>query len=457
MQFQDLPELLTTPYDETLILVGSEGELYQTENLFNEVNDLEIVRLVLSKVTPSQQLDNHVADQSIHTKIADTLVSPNTTWSSARISTAITGSSPWFNLDSVPEGTVNRYFTEERAKEIVAATTQGVPVLDHRAIATQIVSVLLGFNNSTFRYRRSSIPDYLPSISVLVDGAAATVNFFDVKPGVRNLQFNPPPSGGEMWVCDELVHVVTISSNGSQQITPKLTLDAFIDGTVNKFWNTINFANSPLVQSINNHLSGDTFKSVHARINDNSTGSFDTTWSSNKIINYVSSEIAKNRTAVAASAKTVLIGHETALSGQSASGYQWETATAGTIHTHYITRNPNNQIYNSGNGTYIYSEFSLSDGTWMVYWEADITLKTGVFASVTNPSSYIALSTTPRVAVLTTPGIITVSGYNVSYRLVSKFSTTTPYNSSFQNNWLQPQSVAGVNELYAIVHIERVR
>ena len=87
-----------------------------------------------------------------------------------------------------------------------------------------------------------------------------------------------------------------------------------------------------------------------------------------------------------------------------------------------------------------------------------MTLRTGLFANVTSPSSYIALSTTPRVAVLTTPGSITNStSSGVSYRLMSKFSTTTPFNSSFQNTWLQPQSIAGVNELYATIHIERVR
>lgn len=459
MLFEDLPELTTTPIDESLILVGSEGELYQTGNLFEGVNDAEIVRLVLSKLTPNQQLNNHIADRALHKPIADTTVSVNSTWSSERINTAVSGSNPWFNLDAVPEGLTNRYYTEERAREVVAATTQGVPILDHRAIATQIVSVLLGFNSSTFRYRRANISDSTPVISVSVDGGPSTANFFDVTPGIRNLVFTPSNViSGESWVCDELVHSVVISGNGSRQITPKLTLDSFVDGTVNKLWNTVNFANSPLVQLINNHLTGATFRDVHARINDSSNGANDTTWSSNKIINYVSSEIARNRTAIGANAKAVMVGHEVAASGQNTSGYTWDTLIVGSVHTHHISRVPTSSAYNSGSGGSIGTNLVIPPGTWMVYWEADMTLRAGLFAAVTGQSSYISLATTPRTPVLTAPGVITVTGgSSVNYRLVSRFSTTTPYNSSFQNTWLQPQSVAGVNELYATVHIERVR
>lgn len=456
MYFKDLPELTATPIDETLILVGNEGALYQTDNLFDEVNDLEMVRLVLSKLTPSQQLDNHLVDRSIHTRVADTTVSPNTTWSSSRINTAIEGSNPWFNLDGVPEGTVNRYYSDERAREVVAATTQGVPILDHRAIATQLVSVLMGFNTSTFRYRRVTTSETSSNISITVDGGAPTVNFFDVTPGIRNIQMTP--ATGESWVCEELAHSIYINANGPRQVTPRLTLDSFLDGTINKFWNTANFANSPLVQSINNHLNGATFREVHARINDSNNGAADTTWSSNKIINYVSSEIARNRAAIGANAKSVMVSHEVAASGQNASGYTWESALSGSIHTHYITRVPSNSAYNSGFGGSIASNISLPPGTWMVYWDADMTLRAGLFASVTGQASYIALASTPRVAALSIPGVITVTGTNaVSYRLMSRFSTTTPFSTTFQNSWLQPQSVAGVQELYATVHIERVR
>src|SRR4028119_2373116 len=518
MLFEDLPELTTTPVDESLIMVGSEGEIYQTGNLFEEVNDAEMVRLVLSKVTPNQQLNNHIADPSLHKPIADTTVSVNSTWSSERINTAIIGSNPWFNLDAIPEGATNRYYTEERAREVVAATTQGIPILDHRAIATQIVSVdrksgsagmprstlfpyttlfrsatnryyteerarevvaattqgipildhraiatqivsvLLGFNSNTFRYHRANISDSTPVISVSVDGGTSTANFFDVIPGVRNIQLTPANALGETWICDELVHSVVISSNGSRQVTPKLTLDSFVDGTVNKLWNTVSYANSPLVQSINNHLTGATFRDVHARINDASNGANDTTWSSNKIINFVSSEIARNRTAIGANAKAVIIGHEVAASGQNATGYTWDTATVGSTHTHHISRVPTSSAYNSGSGGSISSNLVIPPGTWMVYWEADMTLRSGLFASVTGQTSYIALATTPRTPVLTAPGVITVTGSSsVNYRLVSRFNTTTPYNASFQSTWLQPQSVAGVGELYATVHIERVR
>src|SRR4028119_885120 len=458
MLFEDLPELTTTPVDESLIMVGSEGEIYQTGNLFEEVNDAEMVRLVLSKVTPNQQLNNHIADPSLHKPIADTTVSVNSTWSSERINTAIIGSNPWFNLDAIPEGATNRYYTEERAREVVAATTQGIPILDHRAIATQIVSVLLGFNSNTFRYHRANISDSTPVISVSVDGGTSTANFFDVIPGVRNIQLTPANALGETWICDELVHSVVISSNGSRQVTPKLTLDSFVDGTVNKLWNTVSYANSPLVQSINNHLTGATFRDVHACINDASNGANDTTWSSNKIINFVSSEIARNRTAIGANAKAVIIGHEVAASGQNATGYTWDTATVGSTHTHHISRVPTSSAYNSGSGGSISSNLVIPPGTWMVYWEADMTLRSGLFASVTGQTSYIALATTPRTPVLTAPGVITVTGSSsVNYRLVSRFNTTTPYNASFQSTWLQPQSVAGVGELYATVHIERVR
>src|SRR4028119_309167 len=458
MLFEDLPELTTTPVDESLIMVGSEGEIYQTGNLFEEVNDAEMVRLVLSKVTPNQQLNNHIADPSLHKPIADTTVSVNSTWSSERINTAIIGSNPWFNLDAIPEGATNRYYTEERAREVVAATTQGIPILDHRAIATQIVSVLLGFNSNTFRYHRANISDSTPVISVSVDGGTSTANFFDVIPGVRNIQLTPANALGETWICDELVHSVVISSNGSRQVTPKLTLDSFVDGTVNKLWNTVSYANSPLVQSINNHLTGATFRDVHARINDASNGANDTTWSSNKIINFVSSEIARNRTAIGANAKAVIIGHEVAASGQNATGYTWDTATVGSTHTYHISRVPTSSAYNSGSGGSISSNLVIPPGTWMVYWEADMTLRSGLFASVTGQTSYIALATTPRTPVLTAPGVITVTGSSsVNYRLVSRFNTTTPYNASFQSTWLQPQSVAGVGELYATVHIERVR
>lgn len=465
MLFQELPDLGTSPYDNTQILVGSGAQLKRTGNLFDEVLDQEMIRLVLSKLSPNDLLNQHISDKTIHTRQDDTTVSPNTTWSSARVNSAISASNPWFNLDNIPEGATNKFFTDDRGRALIAATTQGIPVTDHRAIAAQIVSVLLNFNTTAFRYRRLVInPTAVPIIGVSVDGGPVTNNYFDVTPGVRNIALSGAgynnAGAGETWICDELAHSISLN-NGSQQITPRLTLDAFADGAVNRFWNTSNFANSTLVHNINQHVntSGTVFNAYHARINDSaSTGSNDATWSSNKIINYVSSELARNRQLASANTKSVMVAHETAFSGQNASGYSWDTAISGTIHTHHITRNPSSNAYNNASGGFISSTITLPPGTWLIYWEADMTLRSGLFTAVTSPSSYIALSTTPRVAVLTVPGSITNSTTGgVAYRLMSKFSTTTPYNSSFQNTWLQPQSIAGVNELYATVHIERVR
>lgn len=457
MLFQDLPELGATPADQTQILVGDNGALSRTDNLFDQMGDAEMVRLVLAKIAPSDTLNQHINDRTIHSQIADTTVSPNSTWSSARVDSAIAGSNPWFNLDSVPEGTTNLYYTPERAKAVIAATTQGVPVIDHKAIATQLVSVLMGFNSTTFRYNRSNTPAG-SNVTVTVDGGPATTNYFEVTPGVRNLQFT---GGGlyEAWVCDELAHSVTFTQSGSTVVTPRLTLDSFQDGTVNKFWNSSTFGGSALAQSIAQHLTNPTFAEVHARINDNAgQGTSDATWSSNKIINFISSEIAKNRVAVAVNAKAIYVGHETAASGQNASGYTWETLTSGATFTHYVTRNPANPTYNpTSSGVFTSGgQFYLQPGTWLVYWDADMTLRSGVFAGVTSPMTYISLGTTPRVPILTVPGTITVTSANY-YRMVSRFSTTTAFNSSFQNTWLQPQAITGVNELYATLHLERVR
>lgn len=462
MLFQDLPELGSTPIDKTQILVGQDGILKRTSNLFTESLDLEIVRLVLSKLSPNDLLNQHISDQTIHTRQDDTTVSPTTTWSSARVNSAIQGSSPWFNLDSIPEGSTNKYWTDDRAKQVINATTQGVPVVDHQQIASKIISTLLGFNSRTFRYvaLRDQYSPTTPA-SVSIDNGPYTDDYFDVTPGIHNVRFGGAnPYGGGQWICEELAHVIPSLGSGNVQITPKLTLDAFSEGSVNRFWNNTNFANSGLVSSINNHLNVPAeFTAAHARIADNtSAGGTQYTWSATKITNYISSEIAKNRALLVANTKSVCVGHETAGSGFSSTAYTYSSTQVGSVYTHYVIRNPNSSAFNNAPGASLSGQISLPLGSWLIYWEADATLRTGVFANATVPQTYVALSTTPQTPLLTVPGVlVNTTTSNIIYYLVTKFSSTTPFSSSLASTWLQPRSVAGVSELFSTVHIERVK
>lgn len=453
MKFQDLPELGTAPNDQVEILVGDKGQLKQANNLFSEINDAEMVKLCLTKSDPQSVFNDHINNVSLHMRAADTTVSPISTWSSSKINSAIQGSNPWFTLDSVPEGNINKYWTADRARQVVAATTQGIVQVDHEAVAAKIVSLLLGFNSRKFRYDliNTSTP-----MSVSIDDGPYTLNYFECTPGVHNIKYSIINPTSQTWVCNELAHQVTLAP-GDRQITPKLTLDAFENGNINKFWNNNTYGGSPLANAINTHVNLQ-FSQLHARINDAASSGTDVTWSASRIINFVSSEIVKNRASLGANTKSIYLGHEKANSGLNASGYSWTTTQVGSNYTHHVLRTFTSQYTNATGGFTSGTTIAVPPGSWLVYWEADMTLRTGVFSNVANRSTYLALQGSPTVPVLLVPGVIVNTTFSAqNYILVSRFTTTTPYSSSFQNSWLQPQSVAGVDELYATIQLERVK
>lgn len=447
MIFSELPAL-TSQNAELLAYDDQSETASRIPNPFGEVMDGIIISLVQSQALNSATLESHINDSGLHIPISDGEISTTKTWSSSQITSAIAGSNPWFNLDSIPEGSVNQYYTPERGAALVATTSQGVTSVDYQAVATALASVLLGFNNTVFRYEVDSTWD----TEITVDGVT-TLNYFEVTPGVHTVTVG----SGRTWICTDLVHRVTIPAVDNEQvwITPQLTLDAFKDGQDNKLFNPTTLGNSQILLDIKDHID-DNFDSYHASLSDNTFASTSSTWSSSKLQAEVVSAIKSNTSAYPAT-KEVMIAQETSNTGTSPSSYSWTTDDNGDgTYTHHVKRRNTNYDYRD-NLTIYSDEFRIRTGTWFIYWVYDETISPS-FTNVTNVSTYVANDSTPRVPLLEYPQTYTLSGSTqVDVTVVTRFTSDTPYSSSLRNTWLVPRNISNVRECYGFCHIEKVR
>jgi len=447
MQFNTLPSIDPTIPTELLAYQSTTGTVGKVANDYQAQLDGIIASMVMSAATQQQSLQAHISNSSIHLAISDSTVSNSATWSSAKIDAAIAGSDAWFNLDSIPEGSVNLYYTPQRGADLVAATTQGITQVDHQAIASQLISLLLGFNNTVFRYDVD--PGY-SGVEVSVDGNPVTVDFFEVTPGLHDLSF--PGESNIDWTCKQLAHKIRLDDGLQQQITPKLTLDAFGDGEINKLWSEQTLGDSEVLADLVDHIDTN-FATYHTQINDNAFADDSSTWSSVKM--YTELINAANNASYDANKKIAII-QETASQGSHPSTYVWETVDNqnGTF-THFIRRR---------HGTYSFTDdisvsadyFVLEMGTWLVYWSSDTQLNP-YFTNVTQVATFMTPRFNQQTITLAHPGVYTETDTSSSYHIVTRFTCNQDYSSTYRNNWLVPKNVPGVRELYSVLQLERIR
>ena len=448
MLFNQLPQI-NTDNSELLAHQSTTGAVGRVPNDYQTVLDGIITNLVLANQTSNSTLANHISNSDLHIPIDDSVTTGVSTWSSSKIAEAIAGSDPWFNLDSIPEGDTNLYYTDTRGRQLATDLGLGINTVDHQAIAQQLASVLLNFNSTVFRYELDP-EEVNRDINITVDGVT-TVGYFEVTPGVHTVS----SSNSKKWVCAALAHKISISGGSNQviQITPKLTLDAFTDGQTNKLWSEETLGNSTLLSNIEYHM-GDGYNESHVPINDTRFADQNSTWSSAKIQAEIIGAIKTNTTFTAT--KEIAIAHEMATSGLRPSGsYSWTTDTSGSQYTHYIRRRCQTKTYRNQVGIFSDS-FQLRTGRWLVYWVSNTTINP-YFTNVTGVVTYLASSSDIRTPILHYPSVVTVSTTtSQTYALVTRFTCDQPYSSTYRNTWLMPQSVPGVNELYTVLHIERI-
>lgn len=449
MLFQELP--LIEDVDNSELLVYSNGVVSRGPNPYTEFVDQQIINLVLSRFQANTLLFNHIGNPSIHLPKDDESVSNSSTWSSNKINSEIAESTSWLTLDNIPEGDNNLYFTEERGRQAVLDAAVGVSSVDHNAIAAAIVSMWQGWSTQEFTYyleRDSQSPT-----SITIDGVT-TVDQFTVTPGPHTVSAEYTRS----WVCPSLGHLVTIISGESSviTITPLLSLDAIQEGVTNKIWNPDELTNHPIMADLQEHYNTN-YNLYHVPpINDASNG-LTTTWSSNKIIQYVNTQ----RASIAPSTETKEFGvfTERANSGLRPTGYTWQTVNNGNgTYTHRIARIFNNDDYRSSipSPTSDYY-FNLPDtGNWLVYWIANTTINP-YFTNVTNIKTYLGEHATFSNVRLQYPSVINKNWATTPYlSLITEFTCNQAYNATYRDTWLMPKSIPGRFEVYSQIHFEKI-
>lgn len=448
MLFRDLPVIEDTA--DTELLVYKDDVASRMPNTLEEQLDSQIVNLVLS-VRQSQGAKwlDHLENKEIHLQQNDSITSPDTTWSSTKIDNAISGSSEWLSLDQIPEGEENLYFTIDRANQIVADASLGLPSIEHDKVAAAIISAWQGWNTQTFWYYLK-IPDYSP-VTVEIDGVEY-VDSFPVTPGVHTVKADR----NTYWLNNEFAHEVSIAtSTQSRVITPQLTLDAFKEGAINKFWKPDDLENTEVFQDIYSHLESD-FNTHHSLpINDSSVSS-EYTWSSFKIAQYLNEQLAN----ISPPSETKEFGvfTERAESGQNVTGYTWHTTTnTNNTFTHYILRQFNIDDYRSNlsmqNNEYLIISIK---GNWFFYWIVNTDINP-YFTNVTNVRTYLGERDDPEKILLEYPGVLNKSWDGQPYiSLITEFTTSQDYNPDYKDNWLVPQSIPNQYEVYSQIHIEKI-
>lgn len=446
MLFSALPLIEDT--QDTELLVYSNGIASRTENTLQESVDQQIVNLVLARYQPDPLINNHIGDNSIHLGINDEVTSSGSTWSSTKIDSEIAGSSSWITLDDIPEGVTNLYYTEGRAREAIASASLGVPSVDHSQVAAAIVSMWQGWSNQEFTYYLKDL-GHSP-VTVTVDGVE-TVNQFTVTPGPHNITVTQ----ATYWLNNSLAHEVYVPGGDNFVVTPELTLDAFKDGNVNKFWTPDALENVTILSDIVEHYDTNFAKFHSLPINDNSISS-ESTWSSIKIIQYLNQELSY--ISPPTETKEFAVFSERANSGQHLTGYMWETDDNGNgTYTHRVARIFNIDDYRSAISASANYYFNLPEsGSWFIYWVASTEINP-YFTNVTDVSTYIAEWDNFGSDRLEYPGVINKWWSNEPYlSLVTQFTSNQNLDPAYADNWLLPRSVSGRHEVYSQIHFEKI-
>lgn len=448
MLFEDLPFIEST--EDTELLVYKDNKASRMPNTLAEQLDAQVVNLVLSRaLSQGPKWVNHLNNQKIHLQQNDLITSSNTTWSSTKIDNAISGSPEWLSLDKIPEGTDNLYFTEERAKKIVADATLGLPSIEHKNVASAIVSVWQGWNNQTFWYYLKDL-NYSP-VTVTIDGVQY-VDSFPVTPGVHTVK----ASVSSNWLNNEFAQEISLSSNEEQRvITPELTLDAFKDGEINKFWRPDALENTPVLDEIVKHIQKD-FATYHNLPLEDSRVSSESTWSSLKIVQYLYQQLSNLKPPT--ETKEFAVFTERANSGQNVSGYTWHTTQNNdNTYTHYILRKFNVDDYRSN--LYMNNSQSLNiqeKGNWHFYWIVNTNINP-YFTNVTNVKTYLGETDDPKEVLLEYPGVLNKYWNSSPFiSLITKFTTDQDYDPNYNDTWLIPQSIPNQYEVYSQIQIEKL-
>ena len=407
-----------------------------------------MVNLVLSRYQPSELVNNHIGNNSIHLGINDGVTSTGSTWSSSKIDSEISGSPSWITLDDIPEGTTNLYYTDARARDLVATASLGVPSITHSQVAAAIVAMWQGWSSQEFTYYLKD-PGQSP-VTVTIDGVSS-VDQFTVTPGPHDIT----ASRTTTWLNNSLAHEINFGSGNNQVITPELTLDAFKDGNVNKLWKPNSLESVGVLGDIVEHY--DTkFSEYHSLpINDSSTSS-ESTWSSVKIIQYLNQQLAS--LSPPTETKEFAVFSERANSGQHLTGYRWETDDNGDgTYTHRVARIFNRDDYRSNITAASNYYFNLPEtGNWFIYWVASTNLNP-YFTGITDVSTYIAEWDDFSSDRLEYPGVLNKWWTNAPYlSLVTQFTCDQNFDPAYADNWLLPRSVSGRYEVYSQIHFEKI-
>ena len=448
MLFENLPFIEDTT--DTELLVYKDNVPSRMPNTLSEQVDAQVVNLVLSRVlSQGPKWTDHLNNKKIHLQQNDSITSLDTTWSSTKIDNAISGSSEWLTLDQVPEGTENLYFTEERARKIVEEANLALHSIEHKNVASAIVSVWQGWNTQTFWYYLKDL-GYSP-VTVEIDGVQY-VDSFPVTPGVHTVKASESPN----WLNNEFAHEIGLSSDEEQRvITPELTLDAFKDGEVNKFWRPDALEDTPVLDEIVKHIQKD-FATYHNLPLEDSRVSSESTWSSLKIVQFLNQQLAIHKPPT--ETKEFAVFTEGANSGQNVFGYTWHTTQNNdNTYTHYILRKFNVDNYRSNLFMNNRQSLNLQEkGNWFFYWIANTNINP-YFTNVTNVKTYLGETDDPKEELLEYPGVLNKFWNSSPFiSLITKFTTDQDYNSEYNDKWLVPQSIPNKFEVYSQIHIEKI-
>lgn len=448
MLFEDLPFIEST--EDTELLVYKDNKASRMPNALGEQLDAQVVNLVLSRLlSQGPKWTSHLENKKIHVQQDDFIVSSNTTWSSTKIDEAIAGSPEWLSLDQIPEGTENLYFSEERARQIVAEANLGLPSIEHKNVASAIISVWQGWNNQTFWYYLKD-PEDSP-VTVELDGIEY-VDRFPVTPGTHTIR----ASDNSSWLNNEFAHEIRLyTSKEERVITPELTLDAFKDGEVNKLWTPDALENVEVLSDIYKHLN-DEFSSHHSFPINDAIVSSEYTWSSLKIVQYYNKELSNIRPPN--ETKELGVFSERAKSGNHVSGYTWHTTENNdNTYTHHILRQFNIDDYRSNLSMRSNEYLNIYEkGNWYFYWIANNNINP-YFTNVTKVTTYLGDTDNPERVLLSYPGVLNKWWDNEPYiSLITKFTTSQNYNPDYNDNWLVPESIPDKYEVFSQIHIEKI-
>lgn len=470
-RFDSLP--LLDGLDGLLLGEDSAGEFVKIDavSVAQAAVDSSMVSLVLSKKTTEAALLSHLNNGAIHQPINDAVTSYSSLWSSAKINDVISsGTGLDIDTDDIVEGAVNKFVTRQYVDSRVQLLSSSAEI-DYDELAGRVASLMMGFSETLVEFELfSSDSESLADMS------------FQVLPGVQTVTLTAPSTNSDvvsvsMPYSKLFATFVTIgsgdyTSTGTFSISgitmkfspgasivitkafiPRLSLDAFESGDTNKLFTNTEFNNSGLVYKINQHLSDSNFSRYHIEIADTDTYSTTRCWSSFKTESRIREQF--DSYSPRSTNKEMALIWCRANQGLNATNHWWTSVQQGSGLWHHYIRRPLNQSSHHDMLSWSTSgSITLRPGKYHVSWQVSEAVR-----NVTNVQSigtYLGTTSGWNTKLLDHPGAVTVNA-NTNVCLWTLIVTPDPYVSSWQNSWLTPRNVPGMQEVYASLFAERIQ